>query len=388
MNMRRRTRAAPRRATRRLRDGPDRRPAGRAGAGARRGAVRHQGAGAVRQQGAAAHAPSRTRPRPSATRTGIRTRRWPTSRPAAPRRRRRQRAAAAGISPVAAARQHAGRRGRPPRRRPARPRATRRPSCPGASRRRSRIAPQSAKPGVDPFIYFVQVGAFSKPEDAEAAARQAGDAGLRRQGDRTRTVGPHGVPRAPGAVPRCATRPKRRRTSCSPAARPPRWCAWNAEPVARARPPLRTRPEPRKERPMNRRDFDLRLGSCRRRRPACRAGAGPGRAGRRQGLRAPGAAGGRCRPPGKIEVVEFFCYWCPHCNSFEPALEAWVRKLPADVAFRRVPVAFSAPRSRTPGSIYALEAMGQLEAHAPQGVRRHPRAAPAPGQRQPRSPPS
>jgi cell division protein FtsN len=30
------------------------------------------------------------------------------------------------------------------------------------------IAPQSARPGVDPFIYFVQVGAFSKPEDAEA----------------------------------------------------------------------------------------------------------------------------------------------------------------------------------------------------------------------------
>src|SRR5688572_476774 len=30
------------------------------------------------------------------------------------------------------------------------------------------IAPQSAKPGLDPFVYFVQVGAFSKPEDAEA----------------------------------------------------------------------------------------------------------------------------------------------------------------------------------------------------------------------------
>jgi cell division protein FtsN len=29
------------------------------------------------------------------------------------------------------------------------------------------IAPRSAKPGVDPFVYFVQVGAFSKPEDAE-----------------------------------------------------------------------------------------------------------------------------------------------------------------------------------------------------------------------------
>src|SRR5262245_54377979 len=29
------------------------------------------------------------------------------------------------------------------------------------------IAPRSTKPGLDPFIYFVQVGAFSKPEDAE-----------------------------------------------------------------------------------------------------------------------------------------------------------------------------------------------------------------------------
>ena len=29
-------------------------------------------------------------------------------------------------------------------------------------------APRSAKPGLDPFIYFVQVGAFGKPEDAEA----------------------------------------------------------------------------------------------------------------------------------------------------------------------------------------------------------------------------
>ena len=36
-------------------------------------------------------------------------------------------------------------------------------------------------------------------------------------------------------------------------------------------------------------------------------------------------------PAGKIEVVEFFWYSCPHCHSFEPALEAWSRKLPADV---------------------------------------------------------
>ncbi|HMT65942.1 MAG TPA: thiol:disulfide interchange protein DsbA/DsbL, partial [Ottowia sp.] len=40
-------------------------------------------------------------------------------------------------------------------------------------------------------------------------------------------------------------------------------------------------------------------------------------------------------PTGKIEVIEFFWYSCPHCNAFEPALEAWVKNLPKDVSFRR-----------------------------------------------------
>jgi len=43
---------------------------------------------------------------------------------------------------------------------------------------------------------------------------------------------------------------------------------------------------------------------------------------------------------GKVEVVEFFWYGCPHCNTFEPALDAWARKLPDSVSFRRIPVAF------------------------------------------------
>lgn len=65
---------------------------------------------------------------------------------------------------------------------------------------------------------------------------------------------------------------------------------------------------------------------------------------------------------GKVEVVEFFGYWCPHCNSFEPLLEAWAQKLPADVAFRRVPVAFSAPHEPYQKIYFTLEAMGQLDA--------------------------
>jgi thiol:disulfide interchange protein DsbA len=70
-------------------------------------------------------------------------------------------------------------------------------------------------------------------------------------------------------------------------------------------------------------------------------------------------------PAGKIEVVEFFWYGCPHCNALEPALEAWVRKLPADVVFRRVPVAFGAVHEAHQRLFYTLEAMGQLAAVHP-----------------------
>lgn len=63
---------------------------------------------------------------------------------------------------------------------------------------------------------------------------------------------------------------------------------------------------------------------------------------------------------GKIEVVEFFWYHCPHCNRFEPTLEAWVKKLPKDVHFKRVPVAFRPNFVPDQQLFYALEAMGKL----------------------------
>jgi protein dithiol oxidoreductase (disulfide-forming) len=37
--------------------------------------------------------------------------------------------------------------------------------------------------------------------------------------------------------------------------------------------------------------------------------------------------------PGKIEVVELFWYGCPHCYAFEPTINPWAEKLPADVNF-------------------------------------------------------
>ena len=63
-------------------------------------------------------------------------------------------------------------------------------------------------------------------------------------------------------------------------------------------------------------------------------------------------------PTGKIEVVEFFWYNCPHCNAFEPTLEAWIKRLPKDVSMRRVPVGFRddfVPQQRL---FYAIESMG------------------------------
>jgi thiol:disulfide interchange protein DsbA len=64
---------------------------------------------------------------------------------------------------------------------------------------------------------------------------------------------------------------------------------------------------------------------------------------------------------GKIDVIEFFWYGCPHCNAFEPTLDAWQKKLPPDVAFRRVPVAFrEEPFVAHQKIFYALDAMGLI----------------------------
>ena len=64
---------------------------------------------------------------------------------------------------------------------------------------------------------------------------------------------------------------------------------------------------------------------------------------------------------GKIEVLEFFWYSCPHCNVFEPAFEQWAKNAPKDVVVRRVPVAFRedfVPQQRL---YYTLEAMNLVE---------------------------
>jgi thiol:disulfide interchange protein DsbA len=64
---------------------------------------------------------------------------------------------------------------------------------------------------------------------------------------------------------------------------------------------------------------------------------------------------------GKIEVLEFFWYNCPHCNAFEPSLSAWGKKLPKDVELRRVPVRFRETFEAQQRAYYVLEALGKVE---------------------------
>jgi thiol:disulfide interchange protein DsbA len=65
--------------------------------------------------------------------------------------------------------------------------------------------------------------------------------------------------------------------------------------------------------------------------------------------------------PDKIEVIEFFWYGCPHCYDFEPVLESWVKRLPANVDFIRQPAAFSDLWAKHAKAFYVAQALGVLD---------------------------
>ena len=63
-------------------------------------------------------------------------------------------------------------------------------------------------------------------------------------------------------------------------------------------------------------------------------------------------------PEGKVEVVEFFWYGCPHCFTMEPQLEAWLEKKPDNVDFKRVPTPLNPSWTVHAQFFYAAEALG------------------------------
>ena len=65
---------------------------------------------------------------------------------------------------------------------------------------------------------------------------------------------------------------------------------------------------------------------------------------------------------GKIELIEFFWYSCPHCNSFEPQFAAWVKAAPKDVVVQRVPVRFRDDFEAQQRAYYVFESLGMVDA--------------------------
>ena len=64
---------------------------------------------------------------------------------------------------------------------------------------------------------------------------------------------------------------------------------------------------------------------------------------------------------GKVEVIEFFWYGCPHCHQLEPAISKWLANPPKDVVFKRVPAIPSEGWAQMATMYYTLEALGSLD---------------------------
>ncbi len=71
-------------------------------------------------------------------------------------------------------------------------------------------------------------------------------------------------------------------------------------------------------------------------------------------------------PEGKVEVVEFFWYGCPHCFHMEPELKKWLEKKPEQVVFKRIPTPLNPSWTVHAQFYYAAEAIGVIdELHEP-----------------------
>lgn len=63
----------------------------------------------------------------------------------------------------------------------------------------------------------------------------------------------------------------------------------------------------------------------------------------------------------KIEVMEIFWYGCIHCYQMDAPLTAWVKKLPSDVYFKRLPGLPNPSWAPMAKAFYAMETLGVAE---------------------------
>lgn len=64
-------------------------------------------------------------------------------------------------------------------------------------------------------------------------------------------------------------------------------------------------------------------------------------------------------PPGKVEVMEFFWYGCPHCYALEPALNGWLKNKANYIEFVRVPATWGEVQRAHARLFYTLKALGK-----------------------------
>ncbi|GAA5174988.1 thiol:disulfide interchange protein DsbA [Niveibacterium umoris] len=68
----------------------------------------------------------------------------------------------------------------------------------------------------------------------------------------------------------------------------------------------------------------------------------------------------------RVEVIEFFSFGCPHCHELEPSVAGWVKRLPKDVLFRRIPITFNRDAWAVLAKMYlTYEVMGETEKMVP-----------------------
>lgn len=64
---------------------------------------------------------------------------------------------------------------------------------------------------------------------------------------------------------------------------------------------------------------------------------------------------------GKIEVLEFFWYGCPHCWHLEPLIKKWKETMPANAQLRRSPAILGPTWEPLARAYFAAELMGKAE---------------------------
>lgn len=63
----------------------------------------------------------------------------------------------------------------------------------------------------------------------------------------------------------------------------------------------------------------------------------------------------------KIEVREIFWYGCPHCYTLEPTLTKWIKTMPANAGFVRMPAVLNPSWAEHARAYYTFEALGAVD---------------------------